>query len=50
MRILNLIGADGPADLPPDVAIECVRALQQMGMATEARALAIETLALARAP
>ena len=50
LRILNLIGADGPADLPPDVAIECVRALQQMGMATEARALAIETLALARAP
>lgn len=50
LRILDLIGADGPADLPPDVAVECVRILQQTGMSEEARALAIETLATARAP
>lgn len=50
LRILDMIGADGPGNLPPDVAVECVRVLQQMGMSEEARALAIETLALARAP
>jgi len=49
LRILDLIGADGPSDLPPDVAVECVRVLQQIGMTDEARALAIETLAMARA-
>jgi hypothetical protein len=49
LRILDIIGADGPADLPPDVAVECVRSLQQLGMSEEARALAVETLALARA-
>jgi len=50
LRILDLIGADGPSDLPPDVAVECVRILQQIGMTGGARALAIETLAMARAP
>jgi hypothetical protein len=50
LRVLDLIGAGGPSGLPPDVAIECVRVLQQMGMAGEARALAIEILAMARAP
>ncbi|MEJ1969841.1 MAG: hypothetical protein WDN03_14570 [Rhizomicrobium sp.] len=50
LRILDLIGPDGPADLPPDLAVECARILLQMGMPAEARALAIETLALARSP
>ena len=44
LRILDLIGADGPSNLPPDVAVECVRILQQIGMTSDARALAIETL------
>ena len=48
LRILDMIGADGPSDLPPDVAIECVRSLQQLGLSGEASALAVETLALAR--
>ncbi|MBL6936392.1 MAG: hypothetical protein ISS15_12940 [Alphaproteobacteria bacterium] len=50
LRILDMVGAGGPSDLPPDVAVECVRILQQMGMTGEARALAIETLAVKRAP
>jgi hypothetical protein len=50
LRLLDIVGADGPADLPPDVTIECVRVLSQLGMATEARALAIEALALAKTP
>ncbi|MBV9540965.1 MAG: hypothetical protein JO167_06830 [Alphaproteobacteria bacterium] len=50
LRILDFIGADGPADLPADLAIECVRILQQMGLGQEARALATETLALSRTP
>jgi hypothetical protein len=48
LRVLDVIGADGPADLPPDVAIECVRSLQNIGLGDEARALAVEALALAR--
>jgi hypothetical protein len=49
LRVLDLIGPGGPGNLPPDVAVECVRVLQQMGMVGEARALAIETLAMAKA-
>jgi hypothetical protein len=48
LRILDIIGPTGPADLPPDLTIECVRSLQQLGLAGEARALAIEALALTR--
>jgi hypothetical protein len=48
LRVLDIIGTDGPADLPPDVAIECVRSLQTIGLGDEARALAVEALALAR--
>ncbi len=46
LRILDIIGANGPFDLPPDVTIECVRILQQLGLTGEARQLAIEALAL----
>lgn len=45
-RLLDIVGADGPADLPPDVTIECVRVLLQLGLTAEARSLAIEALAL----
>jgi hypothetical protein len=48
LRLLVIIGTNGPADLPPDIAIECVRTLQQLGMTAEARALAVEELALTR--
>jgi hypothetical protein len=48
LRVLDIIGTDGPADLPPDVAIECVRSLQTIGLGDEARALSVEALALAR--
>ena len=48
LRLLVIIGANGPADLPPDIAIECVRTLQQLGMTAEAWALAVEVLALTR--
>jgi hypothetical protein len=48
LRLLDIVGADGPADLPPDVTIECVRVLSQLGMTDEARALAVEALALTR--
>lgn len=50
LRLLDILGADGPADTPPDVVIECVRVLTQLGLNQEARALAIEALALSRAP
>ena len=50
LRLLDIVGADGPAKLPADVTIECVRVLSQLGMNTEARALAVEALALTRAP
>ncbi|MBS0471889.1 MAG: hypothetical protein JSR60_12505 [Proteobacteria bacterium] len=48
LRLLAIVGANGPADLPPDVVIECVRTLQLIGLTTEARALAIEALAMTR--
>jgi hypothetical protein len=48
LRILAIIGPNGPSDLPPDVVIECVRALQLVGLDAEARALAVEALALTR--
>lgn len=48
LRLLVIVGANGPADLPPDLTIECVRILQQLGLTAEAHALAIEALALTR--
>ncbi len=50
LRLLDVVGADGPARVPADVAIECVRVLSQLGLTTEARALAVEALALTHAP
>jgi hypothetical protein len=46
LRILDIVGPNGPFDLPADVTIECVRILQQIGLADDARKLAIEALAL----
>jgi hypothetical protein len=48
LRLLAIIGPNGPADLPPDVIIECVRALQLVGLDAEARTLSLEALALTR--
>lgn len=48
LRILEIVGANGPFDLPADVAIECVRILQQAGLPDEARQLAVEALATAQ--
>ncbi len=48
LRVLDIVGPTGPAGLSPDVTVECVRTLQQLGLTKEARALAIEALASAR--
>ncbi len=50
LRLLDMVGDNGPFDLPADIAVECVRTLMQLGMVKEARALAVESLALAGAP
>jgi len=47
LRVLDIVGANGPSDLPADVTIECVRVLQQVGLGDDARRLAIEALAMA---
>ncbi|MEI9888358.1 MAG: hypothetical protein WDN08_18025 [Rhizomicrobium sp.] len=49
LRLLDIVGAEGPSDLPADIVIECVRVLSQLGLAGEARVLAVEALALTRA-
>ncbi|MGZ5924968.1 MAG: hypothetical protein ACXWK2_10395, partial [Rhizomicrobium sp.] len=46
LRVLDIVGANGPFDLPADIVIECVRILVQSGLNEDARALAIEALAL----
>lgn len=46
LRVLDIVGANGPHDLPADVTIECVRVLVQAGLPNEARALAVEALAM----
>jgi hypothetical protein len=48
LRILDAIGPDGPRDLAPDVTVEFLRALQDMGRQDSARALAIHALLLYR--
>ncbi|HXC55805.1 MAG TPA: hypothetical protein VNU97_10955 [Rhizomicrobium sp.] len=50
LRVLDIVGANGPSDLPADVTIECVRILYQAGLAAEAKALAVEALALQAPP
>lgn len=46
LRVLDIVGPNGPFDLPVDIVIECVRILVQAGLKDDARALAIEALAL----
>ena len=46
LRVLDIVGAGGPHDLPADVVIECARVLVQAGLPNEAKALAIEALAM----
>ncbi|HJW40979.1 MAG TPA: hypothetical protein VJ476_07095, partial [Rhizomicrobium sp.] len=46
LRVLDIVGPNGPHDLPADVVIECVRVLVQAGLPNEARALAVEALAM----
>ncbi len=48
LRILDIVGAKGPGDLAPDITIEMVRALREMGLKDAARALAIHALLLYR--
>ncbi len=48
LRMLNFIGPSGPRDVAPDVTIEFLRALQDMGLKDSARALAIHALLLYR--
>ncbi len=50
LRILDAVGARGPGDLAPDVSIEFVRTLMQLGLDDAALALAAETLLLYRPP
>jgi len=39
LRVLDIVGANGPSDLPADVTIECVRVLQQSGLGEDAAGL-----------
>jgi hypothetical protein len=48
LRILDAVGAGGPRDLAPDVTIEFVRALADMGSKDAAHALAAHALLLYR--
>jgi hypothetical protein len=48
LRMLEFIGPNGPRDLAPDVTVEFLRALQDMGLKDSARALAIHALLLYR--
>ncbi len=46
LRVLALVGDGGPRGLSPSVLIACVRALDRAGLTADARALAVEALAL----
>jgi hypothetical protein len=48
LRILEFIGPNGPRDLAPDVTVEFLRALRDMGLKDSTRALAIHALLLYR--
>ncbi len=48
LRMLNFIGPSGPRDVAPDVTIEFLRALADMGLKDSARALAVHALLLYR--
>jgi hypothetical protein len=48
LRILDIIGPKGLGDLAPDVTIELVRALEEMGVRDSARAFALHALLLYR--
>jgi hypothetical protein len=48
LRILDIVGPKGPGDLAPDVTIELVRALHEMGVKDAARAFALHALLLYR--
>jgi len=48
LRILEAIGPEGPRDLAPDVTIELVRALADMGVKDAARAIGMHAILLYR--
>lgn len=48
LRILTMIGSAGPGDLAPDISIEMVHALQEMGTPSAAKALAADAVLLYR--
>jgi hypothetical protein len=48
LRMLEFIGPNGPRDLAPDVTVEFLRALEDMGLKDSAHALAIHALLLYR--
>ena len=48
LRILDIVGAKGPGDLAPDITVEIVRALEEMGARDAARAFALHALLLYR--
>jgi hypothetical protein len=50
LRILAIAGAKGPGDLAPDVTVEIVRTLKDMGLADSARSFALHALLLYRPP
>ncbi|HVV64168.1 MAG TPA: hypothetical protein VHC42_01770 [Rhizomicrobium sp.] len=50
LRILDIVGAKGPGDLAPDVTIEIVRALDEMGVKDAARDFALHAILLYRPP
>ncbi|HEX4859623.1 MAG TPA: hypothetical protein VFV07_00210, partial [Rhizomicrobium sp.] len=48
LRMLEFIGPSGPRDLAPDVTVEFLRALEDMGLKDTARAFAVHALLLYR--
>lgn len=48
LRILEILGPKGPGDLAPDVTLEVVRALEEMGVKDAAHAIALHALLLYR--